>query len=128
MEIIDQHILPIHPKYDLKQGYESTIQEAQKAMVSELRRVSSDSGVKEILEQIALKAARLWVETGVQWYRTQLRMSASGKKPTKSGSKGRGMPQEVVIVPELRRIGNSEANGYDKDEVVKGCQGEFGTL
>jgi hypothetical protein len=128
MEIIDQQILSVHPNYDLKQGYESTIQEAHLAMVREMGRVSTDKSVNETLEQIALKAARLWVESGVQWYRTQLRMSESGKKPVKSGNKGRGLPQELVVMPELRRIGNSEANGYDKDEIVKGCEGEFGTL
>jgi hypothetical protein len=86
--------------------------------------VTSDKSDYQRLDEIAHKAARLWVEGGIQWYRIQVRMSPYEGDP-RSGSQGKGKVQELVVIPELRRIGDSQGEDYDKNEVVSGCNGEF---
>jgi hypothetical protein len=91
-------------------------------------KVTSDKTVDDMLDEIAHKAALLWIEGGIQWYRIQLHMSSYEGNLTKSGSEGKGRMQQLVVVPELRRIGNSHGEDYAKNEVVSGCNGEFEML
>jgi hypothetical protein len=52
-------------------------------------------------------------------------MSESGKASTKIQLQSKARHQEVVVVPQLRRIGNVQGDDYEKDEVISDCQGEF---
>jgi hypothetical protein len=73
------------------------------------------------------KAAKLWLKAGQQRCRLFLLMSDSGKEPLRSGqaSLDRDGKQELVVIPELRRIGNEQGERLDKNELVSDCKGRF---
>jgi hypothetical protein len=66
--VLDQNILAVHPQFALKQDFESSIQNATAAMTDEISKVSADTSLHPTLHDIVKKAARLWVEIGMQWY------------------------------------------------------------
>jgi hypothetical protein len=124
MEILDQDIKGFHEDFDLKQGYELTVEATGKEIISAIEKVSSDDSMHDVAKEVAEKAARFWVESGVQWYRLQFKMSSDDP----SISQLRGNSSEMVESPKLRRTGNSEGIDYDGEEVVDGCEGKFVVL
>jgi len=76
------------------------------------------------------KAAKLWLEFGQQRCRIYLLMSKSGSQPSRSGQAfvGTDGKQELVVGPEVRRMGNVQGERLEKDELLPDCKGKFSVL
>jgi len=113
---------------NLKRDYESSLKEIVEDISQELEKVASASSLhKQETSDLVQKAAKLWLEVGQQQYRIFLRMSGSDGEPSRSGqaSLNKDGSQELVIVPELRRMGNGKGEWLEWDQLVQGCKGRF---
>ena len=114
--------------HNVKEGYELTLKEITDALCYELARVALiDRSDKQRMRLLVTKAAQLWLEVGQQRCRMFLLMSNSGREPAQSGptSLDRDGRMELVVVPEVRRLGNVQGDRLDEDELVSDCKGEF---
>ncbi|CZR52812.1 uncharacterized protein PAC_02689 [Phialocephala subalpina] len=130
VEAINQPVMDSEPNYSIKQGYESTLEEVSEELIQELKNISSVSNNhKQRVYRMVEKAAKLWLDVGQQRCRMFLVMSESGEmvKPVRSrpSSLKRDGTVDLVILPELRRLGNVEGELLDKNELVKDCGGKF---
>jgi len=128
LDAISQPLLEWESNYNLKRGYELCLKEVMDDISQELGKVAPVNGdYKQRMSDIVKKAAKLWLEVGQQRYRIFLLMSTLGGKPLRSGqgSLDRDGTQELVVVPELRRMGNAQGERLDKDELVSDCKGKF---
>ena len=128
LDAISQPLLDWESNYNLKRGYELCLKEVMDDISQELGKVAPVNGdYKQRMSDIVKKAAKLWLEVGQQRYRIFLLMSNLGGKPLRSGqpSLDRDGTQELVDVPELRRMGNAQGERLDKDELVSDCKGKF---
>jgi hypothetical protein len=84
-----------------------------------------DNNTAQALEDVARKAAKMWLGFGTQRCRILVDMSRSNLKSPSSDRirKVRGSSLELVVVPELRRFGNSKGQDLDKEEKIAGCEG-----
>jgi hypothetical protein len=113
------------PNYNLKRGYEISLKEVREEMSHELRKVTQvSSSEMQRMDDLVKKAAELWLEVGQQRCRMFLLMSQSGAKPARSRLDHNG-PLDLVVVPELRRMGNAQGEQLDKNELVMDCKGKF---
>ena len=112
----------------LKQSYEQCLNDAMEDVSRELGRVTSmDVNDKQRMVDLVRKAAKLWLEVGQQPYRIFLLMSKTGTAPSRSGQAfvdAHG-DQELVVGPEVRRMGNMQGERLEKDELVPDCKGKF---
>jgi hypothetical protein len=116
------------PNHKLKQSYEQCLKDTTEDLSHELERVASmDVNDKQRMMDLVKKAAKLWLEVGQQRYRIFLLMSKSGTKPSQSGQAFVDT-QELVVGPEVRRIGNAQGERLEKDELVSECKGKFSVL
>jgi hypothetical protein len=119
------------PNYKLKQSYEQCLNDTTEYLSREFEKVASmDVKDKQLITDIVKKAAQLWFEVGQQRYRIFLLMSKSGTKPSQSGQAfvDTHRQQELVVGPEVRRIGNIQGERLEKDELVSECKGKFSVL
>jgi hypothetical protein len=119
------------PSYNVKSDYESSMKEATEGIAQELERVAPvDGSDKQRVVDLVRKAAMLWLEVGLQRCRVFLLMSDLGEEPSRSGqaSLDRDGVQKLVVVPELRRMGNVHGERLERDELVSGCKGKFSVL
>jgi hypothetical protein len=110
------------------EGYESSLREVVEDVSQELERVAAvSSSDKQRVSEFVRKAAQLWLEVGRQPYRILLVMSNIGEKPSRSGpaSLNSDGTQDLITRPEVRRIGNSQGERLERDEVVADCKGIF---
>ena len=119
----------MHPKSKLREGLEKSIVKAQQEMLREMTRISSESDIEtEKLGEIARTAALLWIECGMHRCRIHFRMSRSDSKPLRSGARGRGKSQELVVKPEMRKAGDDKGSDFECDEIFTGCDGHFSKI
>jgi len=104
------------------------VKEATEDILKELGRVASvtDSD-RQRFSDLVTRAAKLWLEVGQQRYRLFVLMSDSDGEPSRSGQVvvDKDGTQKLVVVPELRRIGNAQGERLEKDELVADCKGVF---
>jgi len=128
VEATSQPLMEWEPKYNVKQGYELTLKKATEEISQELGKVAPVSGSeKQRMSDLVKKAAKLWLEVGQQRYRMFLLMSDSGDEPARSrpAALDRDGTLGLVVVPELRRMGNAQGERLEKDELVMDCKGKF---
>lgn len=113
---------------DLKEGYESSLMNVGKELSKALGSVSPvDKDTAREMRDLARKAAKLWLELGTQRCRIffiipdQIKSGLQGG----NGRRDRRGTLELILHPELRRIGNSQGEELDREEVVTGLQGEY---
>ena len=112
----------------LKQSHEQCLNDAVEDVSQEFTRVASmgDSDKQRMMDFVR-KAAKLWLEVGQQPYRIFLLMSKTDTAPSRSGQAfvdAHG-DQELVVGPEVRRMGNMQGERLEKDELVPDCKGKF---
>jgi hypothetical protein len=122
---------PSDPNFGLKHEYELSLNSAAEEISQELGRVTRiSSSEEERVDAMVKKAAKLWLEVGQQRCRMFVVMNDSGKEPARSvhASVERDGMLGVVVLPELRRIGNADGERLDQVELVAGCKGKFSTI
>lgn len=89
-----------------------------------------DNDTVQALEDVSRKAAKIWIEFNTQRCRILVDMSCSSLKLTSSDKlrKVRESSLELVVVPPLRRFGNSKGQDLDKEEKIAGCEGTIERL
>jgi hypothetical protein len=111
----------------LRQGYEQSLEHTQKELSQALEHVSTlDVTALKSIRNISEKASRLWVLLGAQ--RCRLLIAIHGLNTTTESLKPRPSEDhfvELVVRPELRRIGDSAGELFDSMIVVAGCEGEI---
>jgi hypothetical protein len=65
----------------------------------------------------------LWLEMGTQRCRLVVVVPDFVKSAFQRNTR-RGSKMELVVLPEVRRIGNSQGGDLDREEVVSGCKGQ----
>ncbi|KAH6724440.1 hypothetical protein BKA61DRAFT_588455 [Leptodontidium sp. MPI-SDFR-AT-0119] len=116
------------PRNTLKRGYEQSVTETAKELSDELEMVSTISpSEKQRLGDLVRKAAKLWMEIGQQRYRMFVLMSETNIEATRSRPKAvnREGKLSLVVIPELRRMGNAQGEKLDKNELIMDCKGKF---
>lgn len=128
VEAMKEILSPSDPKYNIKRDHEASLTEAVEEISLELGKVTkiTDSD-KQRLRDLVKKAAELWIEVGKQRCRMFLVMSDSGQAPIRSGDSAINSDGSIrlVVIPELRRTGNSLGEKLDRDELVMDCKGKF---
>lgn len=128
VEAIGKPLMEGEPNYNVRQAYEQSLREVTESLYSELGRISSvTSSDKQRMADLVRKSAKLWLEVGQQRYRLFLLMSESGREPRKShiSALDQDGKLELIVLPEVRRMGNAQGERLDKDEMVMGCKGKF---
>jgi hypothetical protein len=88
---------------------------------------SVDDNVLADMTKLAEKAATLWLKFGSQLFRVLVVIPDHIRAPAQGGN-GRmeqREPQELVLQPELRRIGNSSGEEFERDQIIADCRGVF---
>ena len=78
-----------------------------------------------IISNIVKMAAKLWLEFGCQRYRINILFPASLSRP--SGKELANETRDLVVRPEVLRIGNAQGTELNEKETVKGCERELST-
>jgi len=122
---------PIPSEFDplarSKKGFKISIdalKEKFKSMLGDL--VNLDRSSIQAMEKLTIKAATMWLEFGMQRCRILVVLQGSNLKSTeeKKIQRARDGTLEMVVVPELKRIGNSKGQELNFEETIQGCEGE----
>lgn len=119
---------PGEKDYNIKMEYEASLQATTEEISGELEKVAGvQPGEKQRMATLVKKAAKLWLEVGQQRYRMFLLMSDTGDEPARSdpAALGKDHSMSLVVIPELRRIGNAHGERLEMSELVMGCKGKF---
>lgn len=114
--------------YKVQGEFGSSIKKVADEMMIELERVSPlSSNEMQRMDELVRKAAQFWLDVGQQRCRVVLLMSSSGEDPVRSdmGSLDRDGTLSLVVIPELRRKGNSQGERLDTNDLVMDCKGKF---
>jgi hypothetical protein len=124
---LDKPLSEYSKRQKLRQGYEQSLEHTQKELSQALEHISTlDVTALKSIRNISEKASRLWVTLGAQRYR--LLIAIHGLNATTESLKPRPSKDhfvELVVRPELRRIGDSAGELFDSMTVVAGCEGEI---
>jgi hypothetical protein len=124
---LDKPLSEYSKRQKLRQGYEQSLEHIQKELSHALEHVSAlDVTALKSIRNISEKASRLWVTLGAQ--RCRLLIAIHGLNTTTESLKPRPSEDhfvELVVRPELRRIGDSAGELFDSMTVVAGCEGEI---
>lgn len=113
---------------DLKQAYESSLASAAQELSNAIGSVTSiNNDTLNEMKALGRKASRLWLQMGTQRCRILIFIPDSIKSPIQRNSR-RGRNTELVILPEMRRIGNSQGEELDPETAVAVCKGEYSSL
>jgi len=114
------------PRHKLKKGFEGSLDAINKKFSETIGKISDmDNDTVQALEDVARKAAKMWLEFNTQRCRILVDMSHSSLKLSSSDKIRRVRENllELVVVPPLRRFGNSKGQDLDKEEKIAGCEG-----
>jgi len=87
-----------------------------------------DNTTIKTLEDVAKKAAKMWLEFGTQRCRLLVVISRSNLElpPSERIRKARvvvgGSSLELVTLPGLQRLGNSDGQDLTEEQMVAGCE------
>jgi hypothetical protein len=114
------------PRTKLREAYSKSIDSIQEKIEAPLKMVSDlDQGMTKSIRGLIEKAAKTWILFGTQRCRILVVMQDLNTETESKGSKsGQTESVELVLRPELRRIGDSDGGSLDKEQVVAGCEGE----
>ncbi|KAH8685430.1 hypothetical protein BGZ60DRAFT_425926 [Tricladium varicosporioides] len=111
------------PSFSLQQNYYKALEDIRNDIMQELGKVSTEiSCYEDQVETLLREAAKFWLEVGQQRCRMFLAMSESGTEPAQTRLNHCGT-LNLVVMPQLRRMGNAFGEQLDKDELV--LEGNF---
>lgn len=107
-------------------GFRATLEDIRDEFFSTIGdMVDLEKSHIQAMEKIAKKAANAWLEFGMQRCRIVMVFGLSSLKPaaerirrTRDGS------IELIVIPELKRYGNSKGVELHTEATVSGCGGE----
>jgi hypothetical protein len=124
---------PIPSPYDPLAKLRKEFQTSIKAMKEELATAIGDlvalnqTNVQD-LENMAMRAARTWLEFGLQRYRVMVQMQGDRITSVKEKVERLDKGLALVVVPRLERFGNANGDELDEKEVIGELDGEIVTL
>lgn len=115
------------PRIKLRKGFQSSMKTICEKLGGMLEMVSKiDEKTEQTMEEIAEKAAKMCVAFGTQ--RCRIFVVIKDLKTTdevKEGPDRQDKLVELLMQPELRRIGDADGQSLDKEQTVAGCEGEI---
>ncbi|KAF2823207.1 hypothetical protein CC86DRAFT_457643 [Ophiobolus disseminans] len=126
-EALEKPISEYDPRYKLRKGTLQSLDHVRQEISQALSNVSSvDAATIRSVQSIAEKAVKMWVILGAQ--RCRLVVVSRGSKviteTSKAHSGGDGFV-ELVVRPELKRIGDADGVLFDSETTITGCVGEI---
>jgi hypothetical protein len=80
----------------------------------------------QVMEKLIRKAANTWLEFGMQRCRIVVAMEGSNLKLMEEKvQRVKDGALRLVVVPELKRIGNSKGQDLNVEETIRGYEGEI---
>lgn len=87
--------------------------------------VNLEKGNVQAMDKIAKKATNMWLEFGMQRCRILVSLEGSNLKPAEDKvQRAHEDTLKLVVVPELKRLGNSKGHEHYTEATVGGCDGE----
>jgi hypothetical protein len=115
------------PRTKVQNGFQSSVKLVRENLREALEMVSDvDANTDRAIAEITDKAAKMWIMFGTQ--RCRLSVVIQDLWTTEEVKPGPGIQDrsvELVMQPELRRIGDAEGRSWDKEQTVAGCEGEI---
>lgn len=115
------------PRARLRRGFKDSLNALKQELTSTLGEVSTlDKSSAQAVESIIRKAAKMWLEFGMQ--RCRIFVTVQGSNLKSAGERiqrAREATLELVVVPELKRFGNSKGQDVHIEEIVGDCNGEI---
>jgi hypothetical protein len=112
----------------IKESYERSLMAVANGLSAILGTVAPvDNKVLSNMNNLAEMAATLWLKIGTQRFRVVVVISDETKTSTQGGKGRAGQrdPQELVVQPGLRRIGNSHGENLNIEQFIPDCKGTF---
>jgi hypothetical protein len=115
------------PRTKLRNAYQENVQLVQKSLKEELARVADlDEKAMQTIKTIATNVSEAWVLFGTQRCRLffvfeDLKVTVEPRESDASS----GQSVELLVKPDLRRLGNADGESLDKELSVSGCDGEI---
>src|SRR5207244_3752705 len=105
----------------------TSIDALEKELTSALGEVSNlDKSRVQTADSIVMKAAKMWLEFGMQRCRILVVVQGSNLKSTEEKiQRAKGAALELVVVPQLKRFGNSKGQDVHIEETWGDCNGEI---
>jgi hypothetical protein len=115
------------PRAKLKMGFRATLEAIRNEFtttVGEL--VVLEKANIQLMDKISKKAANVWLEYGMQRCRIVFLFGLSSlQSPAERIRQAREGAFDLLVVPELRRYGNSKGLELHTEATVAGCGGEI---
>lgn len=129
-EALEQPASEWDPRAKLKRDFKNSLDHTREKLSDALAKVSDlDNGTLQSLEDIPKKAAKMWIEMGTQRCRILVVMHGSNlTSQSDRVRKAREDVLELVIIPQLRRFGNSKGQDLYKKELIGGCDGSISSV
>jgi hypothetical protein len=118
------------PRARLKKGFKTSLDALKKELTSTIEEVSNlDMNSSQMVDRIAIKAAKMWLEFGMQRCRILVVVQGSNLRSAEERiQRAQEDHLELVVIPELKRFGNSKGHDLHMEETVGECDGEITTL
>jgi len=115
------------PRAKLKKGFKSSLDALKKELTSTLGEFSNlDKSSVQAVESIIKKAAKMWLEFGMQRCRILVVVQGSNLKSAEERiQRARGDTLKIVVLPELKRFGNWKGQDVHIEDTVEDCHGEI---
>jgi hypothetical protein len=85
-----------------------------------------DEKLEETVAELSKKAAEMWVLFGAQRCRLLVVIQdLNTEEECKDDSTGHDKSVELLIQPELKRIGDSDGENLDRQQTIGGCEGQI---
>jgi hypothetical protein len=117
----------LDPRARVRKGFKSSLDALKQELTSTLGEVSNlDKSSVQAAEGIVKKAAKMWLEFGMQRCRILVIVQGSNLKSAEEMiQRAREATLKLVVVPKLKRFGNSKGQDVHIEETVGGCDGEM---
>lgn len=114
------------PRANLKKEFKTSIDTLRKEIVSTIQEMAVlDKGDIQTIEKMTIKAVNIWLELEMQ--RCRIFVDVPGSKLKSAEEKVKRVREgslKLVIVPALKRFGNSKGQDLDVIETVGKCVGQ----
>ena len=101
----------------LKRAFVEGVQRVCDEITRDLNRVvANTNNLQKFIKDIAHQATKLWLDLGVQ--RCRILIIIPPESRGTSGKLDRAGSRELIVQPEIQRIGNAQGENLDTQEVV----------